>query len=393
MNEISIVNYYEKQYPNLCWALNSNSDLETIIFGEYGNNKRYLSQLEDLVSDLKTLNCKGIQEEIKDISDFNKFLAATSELEISLIMSKKGYSSEMLPDNIFKGQSPDILCQNGTHTLFVEVTRLNENPYISDIIVNHLKDFLSNSPYMVNARLKNDLSIPKVKGSDRIKQKEMVELSLNEFDEIFKKDNFSSFPFKVDTKYITFEIIKIDSTKGYSGMISSECIKIPADDLRDYVKERLMKKANKRNDFESRYQTYPYILAFDCKQMFIDEDDLDNLLYGIDGSIATFPTILSKSDEQRCKIWKDDEFKKVVDTIRQKDSWKEIEAVKADGLDNLLLEKKIIPNDYSYRSDEGLFLSEPFMKNVSGVLFKDTSNSVFYFPNPFCYKEIRYQSL
>jgi len=48
----------------------------------------------------------------------------------------------------------------------------------------------------------------------------------------------------------------------------------------------------------------------------------------------------------------------------------------------------LIPNDYSYMVNEGIFISEKEMKNVSGVLFRDRWNNVTFHPNPFCDTEI-----
>ncbi len=344
--------------------------------------------LESLISELRSFHCNSIQEVVTDVPNLNKFSSMISELKMALVMVRNGNKTTMLSDVCFEGKSPDILCEKNLTNVYVEVTKLNENPYISEKIITYLRDFLSIYSYRVDVRLKYDLSVPQALGEERRKQNALVETCIEKFDSTFKNSTFSTFPFEIDTDHMVFEIHKIDYGNGYPGIITSECIKVPERDLREYVKYRLLNKAEKRTEFTGVHRTYPYILAFDCEQEFIGADDLDRLLYGVDSSIPIISSTFPPSEKQKLEIWRDNKFKTVLDSKKQEIYWKEIDDAKKDGWNEFLLEKGIIPNNYEYRLDEGLFLSESLMKNVSGVLFKDKFGKVFFFPNPFCFSEI-----
>lgn len=369
-------------YPNLTWALALNPKLKEMLFEEYNGNRSYLSQLEELILELKSLRCKCIQEEIKDVSNLYKFDSIISELETAKILAKNENRVVLLPDDYFQCQSPDILCQNDIINSYIEVTRLSGNDYLFNSIILPLTDFLKDNHYRIDVKLKENLSIPKVSGSERGKQEHLVELSLKEFEDKFKTNSLSEFPIVIDTTDIIFKIHKTISGNGYLGIFTSEVITVPSQTLREYVKERLIKKAIKRNDFEDIHRTYPYILAFDCHEWSIDTDEINQLLYGIITVIAS-PTN-NLGEKEWSEIIKDRE--------RNIPKWNEINAAKENGWSDLLIEKRLIPNNYAYLSEEGIFLSEQFMKNVSGVLFRKNNNISFY-PNPFCSAEINYPDL
>lgn len=382
-----------ENYSNLSWALDLNPNLKRMFIEEHGSNTDYLSDLDSLIVDLISFECNNIQEEIKDVSDLNKLSSIISELEIARLVGNNGNNITLLPDDYFQGRSPDILCENEMINSYIEVERFNETPYISDKIVDYLRSLLSDYPYRIDVGLKNELSIPKANREERIKQNILVDSCIEKFDSAFKNGVFYEFPFEIDTNHMIFKIYETDYGDGYPGIIDSKCIKIPTNDLCDYVKDRLIRKAKKRDDFESHHRTYPYILAFDCKQPFMDDDDIDNLLYGIDHSIPIIPLESSPAEKGKQIIWRDSEWKKIVDEKEQSESWTEIDNAKENGWNAFLLEKKIIPNDYTYRSEEGLFVSDPLMKNVSAVLFKDMFGNVSFFPNPFCFNEINHPNL
>lgn len=231
--------------------------------------------------------------------------------------------------------------------------------------------------------LKKNLAIPKVNGSERENQEQLVESSLREFEDKFKTSTLSKFPFEIDTTDITFKIYETSYGNGYLGIITLELVTIPSVSLCKYVKDRLIKKAVKRNYFEDVHRSYPYILAFDCDEWSIDASDINKLLYGKITIIASTPS-----------QWRDNEWNKIItDKERNIPKWTEIDTASKNGWGDLLIEKCLIPNNYSYLSEEGIFLSEQLMKNVSGVLFRDKLDNVSFYPNPFCSTEINYPDL
>ncbi|CAG1002865.1 hypothetical protein METP3_03474 [Methanosarcinales archaeon] len=96
---------------------------------------------------------------------------------------------------------------------------------------------------------------------------------------------------------------------------------------------------------------------------------------------------------EKYKEWKEKEWKSIINDKENKiPKWKEIEKARKDGWEKLLTKEGLVPTDYTYLIKEGIFISEPKMKNVSGVIFRKY-NKVFYFPNPFACNEINYPVL
>lgn len=378
-------------YPNLSWALTNNYRLNTILSEQYIDNPHCLSYLDNLISELISYNCKGIQDKLKDASDLNKFISTLSELQITLILAKNREIGELklLHDNYFLKESPDILFRNRNFTFYVEVRRIYANPYIADTILDRLQKFLKEYPFCVNVFLSTELSIPKMRGTGRIAQKDLVKESLRIFEEKFKEkiasDTLTS-SFVIETDYIKFTVEKTNSGKGYPGFITSDLIEVPTDILCAYIKERLVEKAAKRDSFKNEHRKIYYIVAFDCHEPSIDAIDINKLLYGRVGHLATL-NVTGSSDEDfinnRLYYWNFLNSK-----IKSSTSWGVIEQAKNRGWKKLLTEKCLIPNDYSYVDEEGIFISETKMKNVSGVLFRGTRNEIAFYPNPFCDTEI-----
>jgi hypothetical protein len=379
------------QYPNLSWALINNPYLETTIFEEYKNKPRYLSYIENLISELVYYKCEGIQEKVKNVDVLNKFTPILSELEFAWIIAKNRGVKELklLPDDYLSGKSPDILCRDEIFTSYIEVTRIDENPYIVDTILNYLRKILKSYHYRVDVFLKTELSIPVMKHDDRHIQKSLVEKSLEIFYGSFKEkisnDIFQSPSFRIDTNGLTFTVEKTYSGMGYPGLITWDCIEIPTEILCNYIKGRLIKKAIKRNSFEKEHREACYIIALDFQESSIDATDISRLLYGRTNQLLSNAFGLPEADYTK---WKSDMWDSINNKTRNNASWTLIEQAKSMGWETLLIEKSLIPKDYSYVDEEGIFISEKEMKNVSGVLFRDKWNNVAFYPNPFCDIEI-----
>lgn len=380
-----------EQYPNLSWALTDNLCLKTIICEEYKHNSHYLSDLNKLISELISYKCEGIQEKLKDVKTLNKFSSTLSELELALLIAKNKEINELklLSDDYLPSKSPDILFRDEVFTSYVEVTRVNENPYITDIILSRLSKILKFHPYRVDVSLNTELSIPKMKRTERHIQKDLVEKSLDMFEEIFQEklanNTFQTPSDVIDTKSLIFTVERTNSGKGYPRFISSDCIEVPMDVLCDYIKKRLIEKAIKRNSFVDEHRNVCYIIALHWDEPSIDEIDITKLLYGHTNHLASNIMGLSEADYTK---WKADMWNSINNNIRNSASWIIIEQAKNRGWEALLIEKCLIPNEYSYVDNEGIFLSEKEMKNVSGVLLRNKWNKITFHPNPFCDIEI-----
>jgi hypothetical protein len=172
---------------------------------------------------------------------------------------------------------------------------------------------------------------------------------------------------------------------GYPRYILWDCIEVPTDILCDYIKGRLIEKAIKRDSFKDDNRKFTYIIALDFHESSIDEIDITKLLYGHTNHLASNAFGLPEAEYTK---WKSDMWDSINNKTRNNASWTLIEQAKNRGWETLLIEKSLIPNDYSYVDEEGIFISEKEMKNVSGVLFRDKWNNITFHPNPFCDIEI-----
>lgn len=370
-----------KEYPNILWALESNPKLKELIFDECKDNDEILFILEDLENlllKLKSANVKNIKGKMGDVSNLNKLNSIISELKTALYLSKGNNLVEFLPDNTSKKRSPDILCTNDELEIYLEVRRVNNNPYVTCLIDDTLCKYLKNYPYMVNSHLKEELSIPKIDADGRKLQECQVNECLDQFKKEFGENVLVKEKFEIDTQYVRFTASKIKSEIGYPGVIISEVIDVPVAYLLDYIKKQLISKAQKREDFEGEHAKKLYILVLDCFEPFIDEEKISTLLYG---SITHFGSNMQN--------WsKEQEWTAVTSEVKKRPSWKKINQAQNSGWDSLLYKKYLIPHGYSYIDKEGLFVSNKEMENVSGVLFINTRDGFSFNPNPFCDKQI-----
>ena len=371
-------------YSNLTWALILNSELKTILFETYRDKPRYLLELDTLIFDLINSKCENIQEKMKDVSDLHKFHSIISELEIARFLIQSGIKFEFLSDDYFDGKSPDILYKYDNLKSYIEVTRLGEVESIHSLF-DSIRALLKNFPYRIDIELKSELSLPKLTGKERTVQDNLLESSLEQLESVLKSDNFTEFPVKIETDDIIFNVYPT-SKKGYLGIITTEVIEVPTDNLMDYVGSKiLIKKANKRDDFKGEHRRYFYIIAFDCEESSIDESDMDSLLYGQTHELGSN---WAKLPEEDYETWKQKEWKSITDRLSKNPTWHQIEQAKENGWESFLFDKYLIPNNYSNRNENGLFLSEPDLNNVSGILFRTKWNKHFFYPNPFCHSEI-----
>ena len=371
-------------YSNLTWALILNSELKSKLFEKYKHKPRYLIELDNLILDLINSKCENIQEKMKDVNDLNKFNSMISELKIARFLVQSGTKVELLSDDYFDGKSPDILYKYDDLESYIEVTRLGEVESINSLF-DSIRALLKNFPYRIDIELKSELSLPRLTGKERTVQDNLLESSLEQLESVLESDNFTEFPVKIETDNIIFNVYPT-SKKGYLGIITTEVIEVPTNNLMDYVGSKiLIKKANKRDDFKDEHRLYYYIIAFDCEESSIDESDMDSLLYGQTHGLGSNGAELP---EEAYKTWKQKEWKSITDRVRQNPTWDKIEQAKEKGWESFLIDKYLIPNNYINRNGNGLFISEPYLNNVSGILFRTKWNEHFFYPNPFCHSEI-----
>lgn len=376
----------QSKYPNLSWSLSLNTELKSKLFKTYKSKYNYLLRLDNLINDLKNLPCNNIRKTIEDVDNIYKFDSIVSELEIGKYLARNGMNVEFLSDDYFDNKpSPDILWKNELFNSYVEVTRLSENETIFRVI-DYLRLFLIKLPYRVDVKLKSELSLPKLRGKEKKIHENLVDKSLKQFEECINND-ISDFPLEIVTDDIIFKVHQANS--GYPGIVESEVIKVPTEKLIEYVKERLIQKAKKRDSYVGEHRNYFYFIAFDCEEKFIDEWDIDLLLYGKTHELGS--NVLNLPVEVYEK-WKQKEWNSIVSQVQNDPTWKKIEVAILNGWESFLIDKYLIPNNSINRNQNGIFISEQSMDNVSGVLFKENEEIIFY-PNPFCNAEINDQKI
>jgi len=376
----------QSKYPNLSWSLSLNTELKSKLFKTYESKHNHLLRLDSLINDLKNLPCNNIRKTIEDVDNIYKFDSIVSELEIGKYLAGKGMNVEFLSDDYFDNKpSPDILLKNELFNSYVEVTRLSENEAIFRVI-DYLRLLLIKLPYRVDVKLKSELSLPKLRGEEREIHENLVDKSLKQFEESMNND-ISDFPFEIATDDIIFKVYQAYS--GYPGIVESEVIKVPTEKLIEYVKERLIQKAKKRDSYVGEHRNYFYFIAFDCEEKFIDEWDIDLLLYG--KTLELGSNVLNLPVEVYEK-WKQTEWNSIVSKVQNDPSWEKIVVSIENGWESFLIDKYLIPNNSICRNQNGIFISEQSMDNVSGVLFKENDEIIFY-PNPFCNAEINDQEI
>lgn len=281
------------------------------------------------------------------------------------------------------------MCKDEIFTTYTEVTRIGENPYVTDLILKQLREFAQCLPYRIDVQLKERLSIPKMEMTERKVQKDLVENSLD----LFKKSltdailtlTYPEKQIEIDTDDIIFTLTKTELKIGYVGIIESECIHIPTSKLNEYIKGRLIKKAKKRDSFEGEHRNYPYIIAINWCESFLDETDVNNLLYG---SVSSPISNEIGMPDIEYRKWIDDEWNRVTKETKNRASWTKIEKARDKGWELFLIKKFLIPNGNSHINNEGIFVTLEEMKNVSAVLFLNNWGKISYHPNPFCSDEI-----
>jgi hypothetical protein len=181
--------------------------------------------------------------------------------------------------------------------------------------------------------LKTELSIPKMRRTERYIQKNLVEKSFGMFYKSFKEklsnDTFRIPSLRIDTNDLIFTVEKTDSSIGYPRFVTKGFNEVPTDILCDYIKERLVEKAVKRGSFENGHRKFRYIIALDCHESSIDAIDMNGLLYGRTSHLAAL-NITGSSEEDYTKR-RLDYWNFLNNKIRNSASWRIIEKAKNKG--------------------------------------------------------------
>lgn len=369
--------------PNIDWALKENPALLGKFNQKYGNNSRFLTTIDVLLDGLRSSHCSGIQEKAGELRSLEDLRSVISELRIAEFLVRKGGSVSLISGSKRGGRPiPDFIYDFDGTSYAVEVTSLTEDTITGTIVVM-IRQLFEVMPFLrmrIRAELKDELSTPRVKKEARHKQNLIVLRSLGEFIVHLCQYPFAP-PNEIDTEGIRFSLQSLDDDRGYLASIAGSAIGVPTKDLQSRIAEDLVQKAHKRTSFALKFKSLRYLLAYDCGESMVDSYDLDALLYGEFTSLED-PT--GKYKELVNKEWS-----KIVEGPSMYTRYrKDINSAAQSGWQGFLLEKHLIPNDFTYLSNPGIFLGERAMRNASAVLFRSRWGTVEFFPNPFSNQEI-----
>lgn len=370
------------RFENLMDILNHNPRIRDLVLQEYQGKEENLSNFDDLISFFIPSHRDELILKIKDTNTLKNFRSLIAELYSAKIFAQNSCEITLLSDNYFSSSSPDVLCKSHNLSFYVEVTSLsNSDPVVKKI--DELRKLVHEKPFEVNVNFNDKVSYPRFSGPEHQEQEKLLENSLTQFKKEFELLTPKSPVTQIKTDCITFFISPIKEKPGFLRELSSG-YSFPREIFEKFVTELLLKKAIKREKFEGVAKNYPYILTFVSGNIAVDDNDFQHLLYGFIPTLIVAQT--DDVEEIRLSIIRRDaEWQEILqDKNKHIPKWGEIEAAASEGWEDFLTVIHYIPNDYTYLAREGLFLSEPLMKNVSGILLIRKSTEPHFYPNPFC---------
>lgn len=370
-------------FRSLKWVLEGNEKVENLLMEAFSNNEKYLSYLDGFFEALRKTGCQGIKDAIGDVNDINKFHSLVSEYKAGMIFGARGKNVRFLPDDFLDVRSPDILVVDDNKRTYVEVTRATDDE--SDVtILDFLRQYLADKPFMVNVMKKSCLALPVVTWQERKKRMHLVETTLKEFQEGFQAELEQSASAKplieIDTVGAVFEVLPSTREYGFPGMVTTNVARIPEEDYARMITVKITGKARKRDDWEGEDRQTLYIIAVHLEHPFYGVP-FDDLFLGRRTEIVVM-------DELAKRLREKDWMRIVSNPKAIIPNWEEIERASEKGWKGYLLDKSMIPNDYIYITEPGFFLEESSMNNVSAVLVFGPGDFYSFTPNPFADSEI-----
>jgi len=342
------------------WALSSNPEIVPILLAKYPATHGYWAYLDTLVKTLRGANCKNIQEKFVDVANnLSKFESTISELEIARLLSQKGKQVELLTDSFLPTKSPDMLVKDANGEYYVEAMRFSDDE-TSGIIFDGLRSSISRlpTPVYVDVTLPQDLSLPVTRHNERQMKETKAKTVVEQFNNQIAAFNLRNLPTTISIDGVTFHLSKSASKAG-PRFINSSGIVVPSQKYVDRIRYITTLKAEKRATWLCDHLKKKYIVAVDCEQMMLDNEDVDQALLGYR------ETYLPPLTAPKAKIPNEV-------TLAANRSWS-----------SFLKKVHLIPTANTIFTSYGVFLTEPICKHVSGVLVRVGSRYPYFVPNPF----------
>lgn len=305
----------------------------------------------------------GIQQKITDVANnINKFESAVSEFEVARFLAGKGKQIQLLADSFMAGKSPDMLVIDAMGEYYVEVAQLTEDESLA-IILDELRVFLDDPSkrYRVDVKLPESLSLPVTDYDERQVKEDKAKKAVSDFKSGFAGLNLNQLPLEVVFGGVTFHIVQSGTSKGYPGLVDHSLIVVPSHKYVKRLRYLVAKKAGKRSDWIGSDLKKPYIVAIDCEQVYLFQEDVEEALLGSRETYHLVPLI--EVQQAADKGWRDH-----------------------------LVKINMIPADRTTFKSYGLYLTQTISQNVSAVLVR-RDRQYWFIPNPFAYDEINNSSL
>jgi hypothetical protein len=355
--------------PHLEWALQFNQDMRQMLESTFEQSHGYWAYLDELVGFLRSKNVGAVREKIADANHLDKFYSTVSELEFARVLASKGKKVTLLADDFFENRtSPDMLVADSSREGYVEVKRLTEGR-ASYMIADFLRSYLNHPGrrYRVDINLNEELSIPVTQREEREAREKVAQRVIERFPSVFGAADLTSLPASFEINGVRFEVHPTRKLqRGYPGIIQTPVIEVPTEKWAEKLAEDICEKAKKRQAWTGEDLRKHYIVAVDCEQKYLDEDDVDLSLIGSTvthwGNIP-LPKIKLGADVQHAIMR----------------GWK------------TFLEKKcVVPSGTTYLdpAKKGVLMTEPVTRNVSAVITRFANGTVYLLPNPFAFDEI-----
>jgi len=277
--------------PNLDWALQLNEDMRQILEINFEETHGYWPYLNDLFGFLRIANVGCVQEKIADANHIQKFYSTVSELEFARVLASKGKQVTLLTDDFFENRtSPDMLVTDSSREAYVEVKRLTEGEAAYKII-DFLRSYLNHPErrYVVSIALNQELSIPVTKREERLSKEKIAQRIIEQFPSAFQTADLTILPVSFEIEGIEFRIDATKSPRGYPGVIRSAVIKVPTEMWQKKFVQDICEKAKKREGWTGEHLRKYYIVAIDCEEKYLREDDIESCLIGSEGVFLTNP--------------------------------------------------------------------------------------------------------
>ena len=372
------------EYPNLCWALQDNNKLR-LFSDNLEHPEEEMAIIEKMINELRIRGCDGIQNKFEDLNE-TKIYSTVAELEIALELLIRKHQVTLLKDDHFTGKSPDILVETERGSVYFEVGYISSSDPAS-FLIEQLRSITAKFPYIVNFTFKPEISSPHLTHDVRKPQMKKLNDAAIQFESELKELEPGSFLITGNTDAFSYEIIgTVQEGHGYPAVLVSSC-STSLDHSHSHLTYHFTKKAQKRNNFPLSEQGIPYVLAFICDDPGVNCYEVQSLLYGDVCEIGML------QDTPFYRSIREKRWQGTLSKIQEDTSWSAILDAQASGWEDVLSRTYLLPHDYCYVQNYGLFFTSPIMKNVSGVLFCSASRRCEFYPNPFSDKEINNPSL